>query len=105
MARPWPPSRGTRKQSGKPIVAFLSEELADAGESGERLLAPLTPRKLAVQRLVAAGMSNGEIAGQLVVASTTVKKHLHNASTKLRARNRTHAAARARELDVLTTEV
>ena len=52
-------------------------------------------------RLVAAGMSNDEIAGELVVASTTVKKHLHNASAKLRARNRTHAVARARELGVL----
>ena len=100
MARPWPPSRGS-EAVGQAIVTFLSEEPAVASESSERLLAPLTPRELAVLRLVAAGMSNDDIAGRLVVASTTVKKHLHNASTKLRARNRTHAAARARELGLL----
>ena len=54
-----------------------------------------------VLRLMAAGRSNREIAAELVVAMGTVKAHLHNVYGKLGVRNRTQAAARARELGLL----
>jgi ATP/maltotriose-dependent transcriptional regulator MalT len=50
---------------------------------------------------VAAGLSNQEIAGRLIIAEGTVKKHLHNIFGKLDARSRTQALLRATELKLL----
>ncbi|HEX8600818.1 MAG TPA: LuxR C-terminal-related transcriptional regulator [Chloroflexia bacterium] len=62
---------------------------------------PLTPREMAVLRLISAGMSNGQIADELVVAVGTVKTHALGIYGKLNARNRTQAVARARELGLI----
>src|SRR5262249_3624974 len=64
----------------------------------QQLLEPLTPRELEVLHLLAAGVTNQEIADQLVISLTTVKKHVSSLFLKLDAENRTHAVARAREL-------
>jgi len=53
----------------------------------------LSRRERQVLALVAAGRSNHQIAGDLVVAVRTVKYHLSNALSKLGARNRAHAVA------------
>ena len=52
----------------------------------------LTDREIEVLRLVARGMSNKEIATQLVIAENTVKNHVRNILEKLRLRSRTEAA-------------
>ena len=62
---------------------------------------PLTVRETEVLRMVAAGLSNNELAARLFVTVPTVKFHLRNINTKLRAGNRTRAVARARELGLL----
>jgi LuxR family maltose regulon positive regulatory protein len=49
---------------------------------------------------VAAGYSNQEIAHDLVVAVSTVKKHISNILGKLGVGNRTQAVAKARELGI-----
>jgi LuxR family transcriptional regulator, maltose regulon positive regulatory protein len=54
-----------------------------------------------VLALVAAGMSNKEIAGRLFVSVTTVKTHINNLYRKLGTRSRTQAVARAREMSLL----
>ena len=51
-----------------------------------------------MSRLVAEGMSNGEIAQRLYVSEGTVKTHVHNIIEKLGVSNRTQAATHAREL-------
>ena len=51
--------------------------------------------------LIAAGKTNGEIAGKLFVSISTVKTHINNLYRKLGARSRTQAVARARELGLL----
>ena len=52
------------------------------------LLAALTDREREVTALVADGMSNTEIAGQLTLSPLTVKTHVNHAMTKLGARDR-----------------
>jgi LuxR family transcriptional regulator, maltose regulon positive regulatory protein len=65
------------------------------------LVESLTTRELAVLRLLAAGASNAEIARELVVEQSTVKKHLIHIYGKLGAHSRTQAVAKARTLQLL----
>jgi LuxR family maltose regulon positive regulatory protein len=65
------------------------------------LLDPLSERELEVLHLLASGASNYEIAEHLVVAVSTVKRHVGNIFSKLPVNNRTQAVARARELGLL----
>lgn len=62
---------------------------------------PLTPREQEILGLLAAGLTNREIAERLVVSPETVKKHTSTIYGKLRVSNRTSAAARARDLGLL----
>lgn len=58
---------------------------------------PLTGRERDVLRLAAQGEPNAAIAASLHLAEGTVRNHLSAAITKLGVRNRTEAAARARD--------
>jgi NarL family two-component system response regulator LiaR len=53
---------------------------------------PLTEREVEVIRLLARGLSNHEIADQLVVSERTVRAHVSNILDKLHLANRTQAA-------------
>lgn len=57
----------------------------------------LSAREREVLRLVAAGRSNKEIAGELAVAERTVKAHVTSIFTKLGAENRAQAVTLAHE--------
>jgi LuxR family maltose regulon positive regulatory protein len=87
---------------------YVSELLAASGEStqpgapvAQALVEGLTERETEVLRLIAAGLSNREIAQELVVAMSTVKSHINHIYGKLDVKNRTQAIARARTLGLL----
>ncbi|HEX5289494.1 MAG TPA: response regulator transcription factor [Streptosporangiaceae bacterium] len=64
------------------------------GPAGERVAAAgLTDREREVVLRVAAGLSNAEIAAELVVSPLTVKTHVSRAMTKLAARDRAQLVA------------
>jgi len=65
-------------------------------ERSNALLEPLTRREQEVLRLLAEGVSNQEIACQLVISLATVKKHVSNLLGKLGVASRTQVIARAR---------
>ena len=65
------------------------------------LIESLSTRELEVLRLMALGLTNQEIAAQLVIAVSTAKKHVSNIIGKLGVTNRTQAVARAQELGLL----
>ena len=61
----------------------------------------LTPRELEVLRLVAAGMSNREIARELVISEHTVARHLQNMFARLGVSSRTAAVSFAFEHELV----
>ncbi len=61
----------------------------------------LTPRELEVFRLIARGMSNAEVAQELIVSETTVKTHVARVLMKLGLRDRIQAVVLAYESGII----
>lgn len=81
------------------IERSVSTPAASAGPAPE--LGALTDREHEVLHLLATGLSNAEIAGQLFLGEATVKTHVSNVLAKLGIRDRTHAVIWAYENGVV----
>jgi RNA polymerase sigma factor (sigma-70 family) len=82
------------------LLERFAEPEPDTGAAVE-LPASLTEREREILRLVAAGLSNAEIAERLVVSETTVKTHVSNLLRKLGVRDRVQAVVLAYEVGVV----
>ena len=94
----------TRVASGEGEIPpdLLGRLLEQVGRLQRQVLAPrgltfsgLTPRETAVLRMVADGHDTSDIAVQLCYSERTVKNVLHDVTTRLQLRNRSHAVAYA----------
>ncbi len=85
---PW---KDDRRDLQRALAGFLGD-VSDAGGNGD---SPLSRRETEVLRLVAAGLSNREIASSLVLSEHTVHRHVANLLRKLGQSSRAAAAAQA----------
>ena len=79
------------------ITRRLITQFAATPPTSPPSLDQLTPREIEVFRLLAKGMSNAEIAEELVVSETTIKTHVTRILLKLGVRDRVQAVIAAYE--------
>ena len=87
------------------VTRRLIEEFSRIGaarRSRPQALDELTPRELDVLKLLARGLSNAEIAAELVLSDTTVKTHVTHLLQKLGLRDRVQAVVLAYESGLVT---
>jgi DNA-binding NarL/FixJ family response regulator len=94
------------------IDPAVQRQLLSAVRRGEEPARPqdgelpdgLTPREAEVLELIAAGLSNGEIADRLVVSGATVKSHVNHLFAKIGARDRAQAVAYAYQHELVAPQ-
>jgi DNA-binding NarL/FixJ family response regulator len=83
-------------------VGFASSPARDVeGPMGSPVLESLISREMEVLRLLARGKTNGQIAEDLLLSLSTVKKHVQRVISKLGVSDRVQAAVRAIEFGLL----
>ena len=94
----------TKQSESPPAATFVKRKPFDMAQDKSpivNLVESLSERELEILQLVAAGLSNSQLADELIVTVGTVKKHLNNIYGKLGVASRTQAIARGRELGLL----
>jgi LuxR family maltose regulon positive regulatory protein len=82
------------------VVRLLEQNEAKSRPS-QSLVEPLSERETQVLRLIVAGLSNPEIAKELIIAESTVKTHINHIYAKLNVTSRAQSIAKARALELL----
>ena len=82
------------------LLSKIGKTSAMTQPSMQLLIEPLTTREVEVLKLIETGCSNEDIARQLVISITTVKRHISNIYGKLGVKSRTQALAIGKELKI-----
>jgi LuxR family maltose regulon positive regulatory protein len=82
------------------VLSVLEKVTGSTQPPPKLLTEPLTAREVEVLKLIEAGCSNQDIAGQLFISMPTVKRHISNIYAKLGVESRTQAVAIGRELRI-----
>ncbi|WP_315583364.1 response regulator transcription factor [Actinomyces viscosus] len=87
------------------MLEMFASSLPNSGapaQAADPRIDSLTPREKEILVLMSQGMSNAEIAEQLVVSATTVKTHVGNVLAKLDVRDRVQAVVVAYETGLMS---
>ena len=82
----------------------FNQEINGTNKDALDLHSDLTKREMEILKLIASGMSNGEIANHLVISEHTVKGHVSNILSKLHLADRTQVAVYAWKQGVVQRE-
>lgn len=103
--------RLARNLGARQLAARMAAELERWGEAAEERRSPeaperaiaggLTGRQVEIARLIAAGLTNKEIAAKLFLSTRTVEMHVANVLDRLDCRSRSEAVRKAGELGLL----
>lgn len=77
------------------VAVRVLQNIRGENPESEPLFTELTDRELDVLKLIASGMTNSQIAEQLVISENTVKGHVSNILSKLHMADRTQVAVYA----------
>jgi DNA-binding CsgD family transcriptional regulator len=105
--------RIARKLGARPLASQMTGELEKLGATAEERRSPdapervlyggLTSRQLEILKLMAAGLTNKEIAGKLFLSPRTVDMHVGHILERLDCRGRMEAVRKAEEMALLET--
>jgi len=83
------------------LLAAFPLIVDDHQRPGIELVEPLSQREIEVLKHLAKGLSNREIAQQLIISPDTVKTHTGNIYSKLGVHNRTQAVIKAKAMELI----
>jgi ATP/maltotriose-dependent transcriptional regulator MalT len=98
------PDRAIRNYRDSLLSLFTPDgrtQLMQSADQSASLVEKLSERELEILRLIASGMSNGQIAQKLYLTINTIRAHSTHIFGKLGVHSRTEAIARAREMGIL----
>jgi LuxR family maltose regulon positive regulatory protein len=90
-------TKGISKSYAHKLLSAFTDNKTSA-QPDQHLVDPLSKRELEVLRLIGEGLSNREIAQELVVAVSTIKTHVNHIYRKLDVNSRTQAVAKSQQL-------
>ena len=89
-----------RRRNGNGMVGY-QDVTGKIQEAHQDIIDPLSDRETEVLQLIASGLSNRDIAQQLVISPGTVKVHINHIYNKLRVHKRTQAVSKGRYYGIL----